>query len=521
MARVKSSLVTGLGAAMGSDEFVIVELTDKGPKPVYDRYGELMKFSTGEDASREARAMTVSGKKFQPRRVKDDQWQMREKSRFATKEYKPLPWANAVWWKNHQHIHGDHFPHVSQKNSVGLMAYTETEDKGSADVQTPIKPGKYLEKYFPKILDPFIIRDLCTVFSNVFEDNCLLFADTEDDFETFYTTGPSSCMSHPKEKYTSHIHPVRVYAAGDLSLCYMKRDGRIVARTLCYPAKKLYSRVYGDAGRIEPLLSKDGWKKGPPVGAKLQRVLTWENKAAKSGNRAFVAPHIDDITYVVDEGDHLIIGNPAENPPKVKGVKLTGASGVTEWVSLQCRSCGAEVTKSALRKVYINRSASTADWCTTCVEEKSFRCATVGGDSHIANTEAIELFDGTKMWRRQFEAGHGFICEGNGKVYPIKFRTAARNNVGRTMTVSTQWFKENKCAPCKVCSGNVVGGGCDQACQDRYSSKMAKKKELGYESFTGGPTMGLAVGQAYTNYIGQAAVPQEWYAVDAQGNRIR
>lgn len=498
MARVKSSLVTGLRAAMGSDEFVIVELTKDGPRPVYDHNGQLMKFSDGEGASREARAMTASGRKFQPRRVRDDQWHERELSRFASKEYKSLPWSGAVWWKNHAHIHGEHFPHVSQKNSVGLMAYTPSDAEGSADSQVPIKPGKYLEKYFAKVLDPFIIRDLCTAFSNVFEDNCLIFADTEDEFESLYVTGPSSCMSKAKDSYTSHIHPVRVYAAGDLALVYMKRDGRIVARALCFPAKKLYSRVYGDAGRIEPLLAKDGWKKGPPVGAKLQRVLTWENKREKSGNRAFVAPHIDDINWLMDEGDHLVIGNPGETPHKVKGVKLTGASGVTEWVSLQCRSCNKEVTASTLQRVYIDRMATHLQWCADCVNTHTFKC--VGSGHRVINSEAVEMFDGSKMWRRLFDDGNGFICAGNGKNYPTQMRANVRDAAGKSISVSKQWYKESQCAPCKTCGNPVVAGGCDQPCKDRYAKQQEKMKALDTENLI----------QAGQTYAAQGSVTGQW-----------
>lgn len=475
MARIKSSLVTGLAAAMGSYEFVVVELTKDGPRPVYDAYGQLVKFSTGEAASEKARQMTTVGRKFQPRRVKDDAWHEREAERFKTKEYKPLPWAEAVWWKAHKHIWGEHYPHVSQKNSVGLMAYTESEDTGSADMQTPIKPGKYLERHFSSVLDPFIIRDLCTVFSNVFEENCLLFADSEDEFESFYTTGPSSCMSHPADKYTSHIHPVRVYAAGDLALVYMKRDGRIVARALCWPEKKIYSRVYGDSGRIEPLLSKEGYKKGPPVGAKLQRVLTWENKKAKSGQQAFVAPHIDDVSYVMDCGDHLLVGG----APKELGkrVNLSGAAGVTEWVSVRCK-CGKEAPNSQLTRVYVTDEANEERWCQECVKTDAFMDNNAG--RYVANKLAVVMYDGSKWWRRVFRA-EGFTCAGSSLNYPNSQRMIIKNNDGVGVKVSKAWYHEHG-VKCPTCTSPSMGN-CSMACKDSFTrceARAAKATAAGY-----------------------------------------
>ena len=477
MARLKSSLVMDVARSMGltsAEEFVIVELTKEGPRPVYDQRGELMKFASGDDAAREARSMTVSGKKFQPRRVKDDQWKEREQERYTSKEYKELPWSNNVWWKNHAHIHGDHFPHVSVRNSVGLMAYTESDEKGSADVQTAIKPGKYLEKFFSKVLDPYIIRDLSTQFSNVFEDNCLIMATTEDEFEELYTKGPSSCMSHPIEKYLSPVHPVRMYVAGDLQLAYMKRDGRVVARSLVWPERKLYSRIYGDGGRIEPLLQKEGYKKGPPVGARLQRVIAWQNKKAKTGNQAFIVPHIDDASYVVDQGDFLVVGNINEPMPKKGGVKLVGQSGLSDWVFLRC-GCGCnKESDGSLVDVYVDNASTTQRWCQQCVDEKALRCDYNG--VYFAKAAGVEMHDGTIWWGRRFKEG-GFTCAKSNLRYDNKHRMTFRDSdKSPAVYVSKQWFKDNG-IKCKTCGVNTNKAGCSDACKERHvSTKKAREK---------------------------------------------
>lgn len=470
MARIKSTLVMDIAKSIGGDEgeFVIIELTKDGPRPVYDGAGQLLKFMTGDDASREARARSTAGRKFQPRRVKDDQWKGRELSRYADNTYKMLPWADAVWWKNHVHIHGDHFPHVSVKNSVGLMAYTESDDKGSADIQTPIKPGKYLERFFSNILDPYMIRDLSTQFSNVFEDNCLILSDpnSEQEFEDLYTTGPGSCMSHPKEKYLSCIHPVRVYAAGDLALAYMKRDGRIVARTLVWPEKRLYSRVYGDRGRIEPLLSKEGYKPGPPIGARLKRVLTYENKATGTGNQAFVIPHIDDVATVIDKGDHLIVGNP--NSSSGKGViRIAGPNGLTEWVFLRCGcGCNREISGgvSAATPVYVDGAGNHQMWCAECVKERAITCGH-NTDIKVANTpkNTVQMHDGSIWWIASFK-DYGFTCAKTGQRFHRKHRVVIKEG----LYVSRQWFKEHG-EECRTCGERIEIGTCDEACKQRYT----------------------------------------------------
>lgn len=519
MARIRSSLVTEISAAVSGEEFVIVELVAGATKPVYDHAGQLMSFRTGEDASRAAREMTVAGRKFQPRRVKDDTWREREHARYGTKEYKNLPWSEEVWWKAHKHVWGDHYPHVSQKNSVGLMAYTETDAKGSADIQTAIKPGKYLERFFSGVLDQYIIRDLSTIFSNVFEDNCLIFADNEEEFESLYTSGPSSCMSHPPDKFTSHIHPVRVYAAGDLALVYMKRDGRVVARALCWPEKKTYSRVYGDAGRIEPLLAKDGFKKGTPFGAKLQRVLTWERKKEKAGNQAFVAPHIDDCNHVMDCGDHLLIGGGSVKLPG-RRINLTGASGVTEWVSAQCRKCKSSCTTSELKAVYINPNGNADTWCGACVKEHTFICAESKAIVAKGEKNEITMHNGDVWWINTFR-DRGFVCAGDGLNYSTKVRTMVKGPGGRNMNVSTKYAKEHA-SKCDTC-GQKVAGDCGAKCKENYARQKAE-----HDSYVAGVAQASSLAQAppasqyytSTQSIG-TATQMDWRIVEPPANRRR
>ena len=84
-----------------------------------------------------------------------------------------------------------------------------------------------------------------------------------DDIVRIYTApgAPSSCMSHSKGAFdTDEYHPVYVYGAGDLALAYLERRGKIIARALCWPEKKVVGRRYGDIDRLQDRLVAEGWQ---------------------------------------------------------------------------------------------------------------------------------------------------------------------------------------------------------------------------------------------------------------------
>lgn len=508
MARINSSISDVVPKLGKGEEFVIIELTKDGPKSVYDGDGQLLTFREGKAAAVHAAKTSVGGRKFQPRRVKDDAWKDREASRFKDKSYQTLPWSEHRWWRDHAAIHALHYPHVSTKNSVGLMAFTEDEGKGSADIQTAMKPGKYLERFFGEILDVHIIRDLCTIFSNKFEDNCLIFGETEDEFEQLYTEGPSSCMSHPLSKFASHIHPVRVYAAGDLKMAYMKRDGRIVARTLVYPEKKKFAKIYGDGGRMGPLLKKEGYSEGPPVGAKIQRVLTWEDKTKKSGRRAFVLPHIDNIGWVRDEGDHLVIGNPNETMPAKGCVKLIGATGVSEWLTTFCPCCKKDDRKSgSMKNVYVDIYGHQQLVCEDCLPDLTFTCP--HSKALVMKTQAVELADGGIIWNRTFSAEGGFECPLTRKKYLARQGKKYFNpKTKKWALASIEGLESNTdLTKCSECSNYVAGGRgtCGGLCD---LARQRKRDELYRQSVESGRTasgyFGATATSTTSNSLGSA-----------------
>lgn len=273
-------------------------------------------------------------RKFQPRpiRVSDVEWHQRELTRLMDGTYIQLPWiglrasdqANggtgydgewAIHHRKPEAVH--HFPHLSRK-VPGNIAFTADADKGSADIQTVMKPGRYLKTFYH--LEQGSIRSVANALIAQYGTCELKFAHTEDEIEAVYTNGPSSCMSHKAREFggCKGYHPVRIYGAGDLAVAYLviksaTADGddddkdeiaqRASARTLCWPKNKLYGRIYGDTQKMEHFMQQAGYTEAPDwyfEGAKMLRKLT--------RNGHLIMPYLDgESKRARDDGKHIII----------------------------------------------------------------------------------------------------------------------------------------------------------------------------------------------------------------------
>jgi hypothetical protein len=401
MARLASEVKETLFNVAGAD-FILVELLKGEAVPVYDHSGDLLKFKSGAEASRYAeRLSNERGNKVQPRRVNDKDWKSREALRLKDGIYRPLPWIDQKWWLELAPIHKDHFPHVSVQKQA-LISFTESDEKGSADLQTVIKPGKYFERFFGDKVSDYLVRDLCTIFSAKFEVNEVMFAETADEMEEIYTTGPASCMTKAASAYpTKGIHPVRMYAAGDLAIAYIQREGRVVARAVCWPAKKVYSaHVYGDSGRFDPMMKKLGFSKGGSMdGARLAKFRV-ASKDAKNMHH-FVMPHVDGYDSVTVAKEHLILGrgNGGKNV-----LTFGGGSGITESCGIVCAKCDAEDLRSRdMANVITDTKGGTQSmWCHDCSKVHAVECMQSG--YRVSKDVAVEI-DEPKgwMWKRYAE----------------------------------------------------------------------------------------------------------------------
>src|SRR5690606_37817316 len=120
--------------------------------------------------------------------------------------------------------------------------------------------------------------------------------------------GPRSCMSHDRGAYNSSVHPTYVYGASDLAIAYLvNKRGRVSARALVWPERKIYGQIYGDTWRIEPALRDAGHTIADHTWAwsfERARLLRIDDRPG-----VFVAPYVDDPApnRARDEGDDLVL----------------------------------------------------------------------------------------------------------------------------------------------------------------------------------------------------------------------
>lgn len=220
-------------------------------------------------------------------------WLWRENMRYLSGDYKtpefykylidhPNPnlrqRLREMWWT---------FPHVSASDPE-LLAYTQSPLKGLADIQTPTRVGRFVQKYFGDVLTPEDIREL----ANMCKGNELHWATTGEEMEDVYRNGPSSCMAHSRCDYGFHdIHPVMAYE-GEFRLAYLKKFGRVTARAMVHWRSQTFPRVYGEEGQtLREMLERDGFEYASfPEGAQL--------KALQEGGR-YAMPYIDGDNHYV------------------------------------------------------------------------------------------------------------------------------------------------------------------------------------------------------------------------------
>jgi hypothetical protein len=301
-----------------------------------------MEFESGADAAnqvqREKECPLLAGSNLSYRivRVDDDEsdsdsWKDREKARIENGDYNLAPWYSESWYQDSVYF-DSHFTHMS-KDKSGLIAYTESPEKGKQDIQKRIRPGRYLSQYFASELNPDTIKFWAGKVSiESGESQDVKFATTPDEIEHVYCNGPSSCMSHDADRYSSPFHPTRVYGAGDLAVAYLEREDSITARALCWPDKKVYGRVYGDGGiwstQFRELLDIMGFRaKCSGDDFEGARLIRHEH------GDGFVAPYLDVCSNLTDDGEFLRLNHRGD-------ICAHNESGVTEdEYDSHCESC--------------------------------------------------------------------------------------------------------------------------------------------------------------------------------------
>lgn len=281
--------------------------------------------------------------------IGDLDWQTREKLRFADGAYQPTPWHDEPWY---QARHEEHFCHISAAQP-GKIAFTENAAKGRADRQLVMSPGRYLHRFFSEHLDNNAIEEWCARLSVLLQEHALKITQDADEIEEVYVGGPSSCMAHEASVFTSRCHPTRVYAGPDTALAYIGPRKDASARSVVWPARKIYTSIYGDVSRLRLLLENAGYTKGSLNGARIRRIEYGDS---------FVVPYIDEGDNLRDNGKYLVIGE--------GDISSDNTNGVADAPTC-CDHCDRETDD---RDTVHFADGSTEEWCYDCSGDHSTYC---------------------------------------------------------------------------------------------------------------------------------------------------
>ena len=330
-------------------------------------------------------------------RVARAPWRIREEHALG----RTMPvWWSQPWWNTPEalKVRGDHYVHQSVSDRT-LLAYTQDNRKGSLDIQTPIKPGRYLARFFGDILSPMEIAKMAawqttgtyeTDYNNP-EVYPLAFAYEPEAIVEVYKDGPASCMSHDECDYRAGgEHPTMIYGAGDLAIAYLRHHetGKIVARALTWPAKKFCGRIYPTPHCWE----QDGFESMEASEACQQALEArlrddgygFISTDSRGFNGARLIRHELDVDHVVmpyldnsygfnDEGDHLVMHRNGDycgdDPDGYVEITPSGEP---------CDNCGDRVDADEISTVYMRTYRGQARgeqaWCQCCRDNSSFFC---------------------------------------------------------------------------------------------------------------------------------------------------
>lgn len=395
--------------------------------PWNDNDGEPMTFATGAEAAVVAKQYSEWYNiklRPQPAPKGDMSWKEREAQRIADGTYKRPDYLNRLEQKP------EHFLHLAEKRP-GQLSYTKNDVKGGADQQTIITFQGYVETFCYNKIPEVEIEALREEHdaNDTSEDN-LKFATTPEEITEVYTNYDDecsqvagSCMKYNADEINEDggeappVHPTSIYGAGDLAVAYTTNDeGRTTARALCWPEKKVYSRVYSDDGDLlHRLLRKRGFKKSKGYysradkhisehsleGARMLRIQHTEDGSV------FVVPYCDDCENAKDDGKFLIIAQSG----RINMRRTDGWSCEVDKDYLYCGRCEDRCDEDFMYNVYIGRR-STELWCEACQGDYSFYCNHSGDYYCDSNVEQIDVEGST--WSVYAARDYAMQCQRTG-----------------------------------------------------------------------------------------------------------
>lgn len=360
-------------------------------------------------------------------------WREREEQRLADGTYTPLP---GDWFTRIQSAYPDHYVHIATGDKR-KVAFTETASAGERDRQKVLTPGLYMERFFSgsngshKYWPSVERQEFCAAIIGADIEPLIVPLGDSDMLEQIYiecgdngASNVSSCMSHPAEDYSSHIHPVRVYSeGGDLTLAFLRLDGmgnidpeaelegdgEIGTRCLIWPAKKLFGRIYGDASRSRVLrsaLEAQGYSCNAADGL--------------AGARLAKIEHGDSDEYVmpyIDGGNHSFSDSPCGPYFVMQGGQYEGDS-TGGTVSLdnrlsECEHCGDSYNSEASGYYVHTSRRNVENWCDHCGENEATFVSSIS--EYVHNSCVVTYYDDNNHEQTcgdwELEATGAILCD--------------------------------------------------------------------------------------------------------------
>ena len=391
-------------------------------------HDEPIVFDSGRVAADYCKAYS-GHRKLQPRKAAkgDDDWREREYQRIRNGQYKRPSYLDDL------ERDSDHYLHLAEKRP-GQLAYTKDEAKGRQDAQSIISLQGYIEAFCQDMLPRHLDEIRAEHEGRALEDDGLKFASTPDEIVKVYTNYDCdsrkvscSCMRHERDDYEGDIphHPAYVYGAGDLAVAYtVNGEGETTARALCWPDKKVYSRVYDDADdRLHRLLRRRGYVKSCAyyndgsqdhdlslLGARLLRI------EHPYRDDAFLVPYCDETDQASDDGKYLRL---VRCGGRVDLHVYTGDHNYA-WSDGHgaedddddretCERCDARCDTTY--SVYVSRRHAES-WCEHCESSYSFCCEWTGDSYSDTSVEMVDVNGQT--WSTYAFEEHGDQCARTG-----------------------------------------------------------------------------------------------------------
>ena len=348
----------------------------------------------------------------------------------ATADTTQPVWASEPFWRDNRNIRADHYAHTS-RNDPALLAYTQSPEKGLRGIFTPIKPGRYLTKFFSGVLSEREIAFYAAWQSTGSQGSewtdaaryPMAFASDSADIVSVYERGPQSCMKE--------MSCVSVYGAGDLAVAYLTKGkdagGQVLARALVWPGKKVIGRVYpsGHHWHAEGFVNETA---SQACGQALLARLIAEGYHADTtsrgfngarltredeGNGYYTMPYLDHSYQVNDIGDHFEMTADGEMLADQTSGRLRIEGWEEEDTRDRCDRCGDRMEDDDTMVVYTRWSVrygahGQEGWCGHCAGNRTFTCE--GMREVFSDRQDSLCIDGDTYHRGWAEANGAYEC---------------------------------------------------------------------------------------------------------------